>query len=108
MDLTEISDNDLSGLLQLFHALAAGGKNRAAHDLYIIIEREGARRHKSTPIADYQDNELVEIVQALTSFVDDMRAKGASDNQPGLYFVSESLTVLIEEAERRGLIKPVQ
>jgi hypothetical protein len=80
MDLEQISDNDLAGLLQLFAALAAGGKNRVAHDLFTIVEREGARRHKSTKIAEYQDNEIVETVTVLTSFVDDMRAKGAPDN----------------------------
>ncbi|MBM2804490.1 MAG: hypothetical protein HW419_2383 [Deltaproteobacteria bacterium] len=108
VDLEQISDNDLAGLLQLFHALAAGGKNRVAHDLYIIIEREGTRRHQSTPIAEYEDNQVVEAVNALTSFVDDMRAKGATDDHPGLHFILESVTVLIGEAERRGLVKPLQ
>jgi hypothetical protein len=108
MGLEQISDNDLAGLLQLFQTLAAGGKNRVAFDLYIIIEREGTRRHQSTLIAEYEDNQLVEAVNALTAFVDDMRAKGVPDSQPGLYFVLENLTTLIEEAERRDLIKPIQ
>ena len=108
MDLDQISDNDLADLLALFHSLAAGGRNRPAFDLYNIIEREGTRRHKSTLISDYQDDQLAETITALTAFVDDMRARGAPDDHPGLYFVLENLTTLIGEAERRGLIKPVQ
>ena len=108
MDLKEISDKDLAALLELFRTLATTRSNRVALDLSAIIERESLSRRQSTPIEDYTDNELVRIIEDLTSFVDDGRAKGMPDDHPGARFILENLTALISEAKRRDLIKEPQ
>jgi len=108
MDLKEIADQDLGALLQFFRTTAMQGSNTFMLDLFYIVERESLSRHKTKPIRDYQDKDLVEAIKQLKALVDEQRAAGVPDDYPGLHFVLLNLTVAIEEAERRGLIKPVQ
>jgi len=108
MDLKDIADSDLGALLEFFRAAAMQGSSKFMVDLFYIVERESLSRHKTTPIRDYQDKDLVEAIERLKALVDEQRAAGVPDDYPGLHFVLLNLTVAIEEAERRGLIKPVQ
>jgi hypothetical protein len=108
MDLKEIADNDLAALLEFFRAAATQGSNHFFLDLFCIVERESLSRHASTAIADYQDKDLADAIQRLTALVDEQRANGMQDDYPAMHFVLLNLTVAIEEAERRGIVKPIQ
>ena len=57
MDLERISSNDLVALLEAFRAMGQED-NRVAVDLFCIVEREMLRRHESTELTHYTDDEL--------------------------------------------------
>ena len=104
MNLKDLTDKDLALLLNVFRTLAEGN-NRVAIDIGAIVEAEGLSRRRPTDIADYTDADLVRTIEDLKSFVEHNRAAGVSDNCPYMQFVLENMTVLIDEAEKRDLIK---
>lgn len=108
MDLKEIADNDLGALLEFFRTTAIQASNRFMLDLFYIVERESLSRHETTPIADYQDRDLIDAIERLRMLVDQHRAAGVQDDYPTVHFMLLNLTVAIEEAERRGIVKPIQ
>ena len=107
MDLSTIADAELAAMLEAFRAVGQQG-NRVALDLFCIVEREMLRRHESTEIAHYTDDELAGAVALITHAVDASRAGGVPDDCPAVQFLLLAITDLAPEVERRGLIKPLQ
>jgi hypothetical protein len=101
MNVEDLSDVDLSSLLAVFRRFAENGRNRFFFDLYLICEREGLRRTRSTEISDYSDRELNQAVQQLKDFVDLARSQGVNDEYPMLKFVRLALAAGVEELEKR-------
>jgi hypothetical protein len=106
-ELREIADSDLALLAEAMGKLALT-KNRVAVDLYTIIARETLRRHESLEIADYSDVELAVAISCLCAAVDASRAAGVSDDYPASRFLLLNLNALLDELERRGLVKELQ
>jgi hypothetical protein len=88
-------------------ALAATG-NRIALDLFIIIGRETLRRHESLEIAEHSDQHLTEAVTCLCNAVDKAREAGVADDYPALRFLMLNITALVDEMEKRGMVKELQ
>ena len=101
MELQDISDSELSAFLALFRYHATTGPSRFFLDLYILVEREGARRHRQTDPEHYSDGELCHAIEQLKTLADDMRRQGASDNYPGLRFVLLAMSSAVIEMEKR-------
>ena len=65
LDLSQLTDADLAGMLAAFRELALT-RNRIALDLYAIVEKEMLSRHRSLEITDYTDDELNKAVACLS------------------------------------------
>ena len=107
MKLADLTDDDLAALLEGFRAVALTG-NRAAMELFSIVEREMLTRRQSTEIAHYTDDELAGALVMLTRAVDASRAGGVPDDYPAVQFLLVTITDLAGEVESRGLIRPIQ
>lgn len=101
MKLEELSDSELSSLLQLFRCMAIADGNRYALDWMVIVEKECIRRHQQREMDDYSDGELGNSIQRLKSLVDGLREQGLSDSYPALRFLLLCMTAAITELERR-------
>jgi len=100
MDLSEVSEPDLAALLEGMRALAMT-KNRAALDLFCIVEREFLVRHQPTEVANYSDQDLHNATAALCICINEGRKRGLSDDYPTIRFMLLAVTAFVGELERR-------
>jgi hypothetical protein len=101
LQLSDLSDSELSGLLEIFRQLAVDGRSRLFMDLFCITEKEILSRHISTKIENYTADELSHAIGRLTNLVDSVRGQGVPDSAPSLRFVLLALTGIVNEWERR-------
>lgn len=107
LDLSQLTDADLAGMLAAFRELALT-RNRIALDLYAIVEKEMLSRHRSLEITDYTDDELNKAVACLCCAVDAARKGGLADDYPGVKFLLATINGLLDEMESRGLVHALQ
>jgi hypothetical protein len=107
MDLKTIASTDLAALLEAMRELALT-KNRVALDLFAIIETEMLSRHQPVEIGDYLDTEIAEATVAIAAAIDATRARGITDDYPAVQFLRFNITTLVNEMEKRGMVKEVQ
>ena len=109
-DLSEISDSDLAKLSAAMNVLAATG-NKIGGDLFHLVEQqvcyrdgETPRRYEITHVEDHTDLDLANMICTLAVIIQAGRDSGLDDDHPLQQFFLWASTILLNEAERRGMM----